>query len=77
VSHRLDSIEQWWEYIDQYDPIAEDYPNTVDYPQDRSGGNLPATCNHQFVFIFNGPKGYCKKCNRDGRINEKGDIVWV
>ena len=40
------------------------------------GDDIPE-CNHVFQIILTGPKGFCKLCNRDGKLRDDGSVEWL
>ena len=58
----LTSEQSWYEYLNK----------------DMVMSTSTETCKHEFQYILNGPKGFCKLCDINGKINtETGEIVWV
>ena len=35
-----------------------------------------ASCNHVYSPLFSSNEGFCKKCDRDGFINNEGRVQW-
>lgn len=67
---------------DVADEIREIYSNRsanelgrTDSVQDSSDPHK--VCIHEFSVLLSGPKGFCTKCNRDGRLTSRGDVEWL